>query len=444
MTLSNFKGKKVLILGLGLNQGGVGAAKFFAQSNADVLVTDIKSRDQLKPSLNELKEFSNIKYVLGGHRFQDIDWADLVIRNPALKPDNPYRMYTKNIGKPVELDMGIFLQFVSKKQIIGVTGTKGKTTTATLIYQQLLASGKKVVLGGNLGKSVLDLLSQIDTETYVVLEVSSFQLEAFDQHKTSPHWAVITNIYQDHLNYYASMPDYINAKKIIAKYQLADDFLFLNSRDKILNNQEFLEGLKGQIKKFSVKDLPENFSPKLTGEHNRENFAASMTLSKLFNINQNLALQILQKFQGIKYRMELVKVVNGVKVYNDSASTNPDSTIQALKTFPGCILICGGVNKNLDYTKLAEVISRYTKAVYFLEGDATDQIRNKLKADNQNLTSRHGPFNDMTKLMLELAKQSRSGDIILFSPAAASFNLFQNEFDRGEKFNQAVEKIFYE
>ena len=463
-----FQGKKVLIFGLGLNQGGVGSALFFAKAGAQVKVTDLKKAEVLKSSLEQLKDYS-ITYTLGEHKNEDIDWADLIIKNPAIRPGNPYITYAIEHGKRVKQDMGIFLDYVKPEQIIGVTGTKGKSTTASLIYDILksFTRGKKqksagvntnppqgctftnVVFAGNIGKSVLDTIPYVKEDTLIVLEISSFQLESFDTHKVSPKWAVITNITPDHLNYYKSMDEYIAAKKIIGKYQTSQDFLFLRKDDPITTNPKFLKGLKGQFIYFSKDGLPEDFKSNLMGEHNLENMAAAYQVGKTFGLDEKSMLKILSQFEGVPFRMELIKEwhgpalsgVEGVKIYNDTTATSPEAGIQAIKTFPNCILICGGMNKGMDYTKYAEIVGKFVKKVFFLEGNSTDETLSSLRAQRSNLKI-HGPYNDLERLLTDVKKIVQPGDIILFSPAATSFNLFQNEFDRGRKFNQAVKKIF--
>lgn len=458
--INTYKGKKVLVLGLGLNQGGVGAAKFFAKNGAFVRVTDLKSEQVLKPSIDLLKDFQ-IEYALGEHKNEDIDWADLIVKNPAIKPGNPYIGYALKKRKKVEQDMGIFLQFVKPSRIIGITGTKGKSTTALLIYEVLqksrgssvtnpwgwLASNPwKIVLAGNIGKSVLETIEYIDKNTLVVLELSSFQLEAFEQHKISPKWAVITNITPDHLNYYTTMDEYIEAKKIIGKYQTPSDYLFINKDDPITSQNNFLDGLNGQVCFFSKDDLPKSFDPHLKGEHNLENMAAAYQIGKVFNINSDLMLKTLSDFKGVPFRMELIKEWNGVKIYNDTTATDPDAGIKALKTLGanvnsplGClILICGGMNKNMPYYEYAKAVEKYAKKVFFLEGDSTEVIKRLII--KKDLIA--GAYNDLEKLLLDVKNIVEDGNVILFSPAATSFNLFQNEFDRGRKFNDAVEKIF--
>lgn len=445
------KNKKVLIFGLGLNGGGVGSARFFASQDAEVKVTDLKTADILKPSLDQLKSFPKITYTLGEHKYEDIDWADLIIKNPAVKPGNPYIEYALKQNQAVETDIGIFLQHVRPDQIIGVTGTKGKSTAVSLIYEVLKSAGKKVILAGNIGKSVLELIPiiQKSIEVLVVLELSSFQLEAFDQHQVSPKWAIVTNIYPDHLNYYESMKNYIAAKKIIGLYQTPADFLFINKDDPTSNNPEFLAGLKGQIIFYSSSDLPKDFQPILLGKHNKSNIAAVLAVGKTFDIDQTLLLQTLASFKGIPFRMELIKKWRRIKIYNDTSATSPEAGIQAIVTLDaklvhppgGLILICGGMNKKMDYTEYATAVSKFVKTVFFLKGDSTEAIISSLRAQRSNLPI-NGPYDDLEELLSDVKLTVKPGDIILFSPAATSFNLFQNEFDRGRKFNQAVRKIF--
>lgn len=457
--MNQFIDKKILILGLGLNQGGVGSAKFFAKQGAKVKVTDLKNREVLKPSLDQLKDFPNIEFTLGEHKNDDIDWADLIIKNPSVKPANPYIEYAKKKGKQIETDMGIFLQFIKPSQIIGVTGTKGKSTTASLIYEILKAvthqSDQKsagvninpprgctftdVFLTGNIGKSVLDTIPKMKPDTLVVLEISSFQLEAFEAHQVSPKWAVITNIYPDHLNYYKSMDEYIQAKKIIGRYQKDDDFLFIRKGDPMVDNSKFLGGFKAKIIRSSKNNLPKDFHPHLMGEHNLENMAAALSVIETLGIKKQMALSVMQNFKGIPFRMELIKNWRGVKIINDTTATGPDVGIKALQTFPNCILIAGGMNKNMPYEEYIKAINKYAKKVFFLKGDVTDLIRTSTPGV---AIQTFGPYNDLEKLLTDVKTKVAEGDIILFSPAATSFNLFQNEFDRGRKFNEIVKKIF--
>lgn len=447
-----YPGKKVLILGLGLNEGGVGSARFFAKAGAQVRVTDLKSERELEHSLKLLEEFSEIEYVLGEHRFSDIDWADIIIRNPALRPGNEYRRYAEKSGKRVELDMGILLDFVKPSQIIGVTGTKGKSTTSSLIYEVLKETesrealvssqndkqGGRVLFAGNIGKSVLDVVEYLTDESILVLEISSFQLEAFLEHKVSPHWAVITNITPDHLNYYSLLEEYVESKKIIAKFQTHDDFLFLKEGDLITTSKKFLSKLNGKVTLFTADDLPKDYKFELKGEHNKLNLAAALKVVETFGIDKTKALEVMAQFKGVPFRMELIYNNNGIKIYNDTAATTPVAAISALKTFNNCILICGGMNKGLTYQEFADAIDKHTKAVYFIAGDATEEIKHFIRHKNIFRST----YQDLEQLLKDIKIEAKPGDVILFSPGATSFNFWQNEFDRGRKFNAAVEKVF--
>lgn len=441
----NFKGKKVLVFGLGLNQGGVGSAKFFASQNAQVLVTDLKTSAELVESLDLLKKFPEITYTLGEHKEEDIEWADLIIKNPAVRPGNKYIEYANELGKEVETDMGIFLRYINPKNIIGVTGTKGKSTTASLIYKILKSTGRDLLFAGNIGKSVLDLITKIKNSSLIILELSSFQLEAFKKHQVSPHIAVITNIYPDHLNYYPSMDEYLQAKKWICQFQTSQDFIFLKEGDQLLDNPKFKAGLQSQIRLFSKDDLPPDFKPTLPGEHNLSNYTAALAVAKIIldSASQEDLWEAMQSFKGVEFRLQLIKEWRGVKIYNDTTATSPQAAIESLKTFKNCIWIGGGVNKNLSYQELAKTLNKYAKKIYFLEGDASEELKKQLTIRYQ-LSARaiKGTYDNLDKLLADIRKEAKVGDVILFSPGAASFNLFKNEFDRGRKFNKAVARVF--
>lgn len=435
---AKYKKFKILIFGLGVNQGGLGAAKFFVDQGAEVRITDLKTADELKVSLDKLKVFKDVTYTLGEHKEEDFDWADLIIKNPGVKPGNKYLEYAKLKGKRIEMDMGILLDFISPSQVIGVTGTKGKSTTSSLIYTALKEAGENVVYAGNIGKSVLDIIPFVKENTLVVLEISSFQLEGWDVKKLSPKYAVITNILPDHLNYYQNMMQYAEAKRVIAKYQTTGDYLFINISDHITNSPKFLKGLKGKLTYFSAADLPDDFKPTLAGFHNKVNYAAALAVAKQLGLNTKEALDSMNKFKGVDFRLQVIKEWGNIKIINDTAATGPDAGAVALDAYPNSVLIAGGQNANMPYEKFAEAIENGAKAVFFLEGDATEEIKELIQ--NKDLIK--GTYNNFDELLQDVKDFAKSGDVILFSPGAKSFNLFQNEFDRGHKFNAAVERFF--
>lgn len=438
-----YANKRVLIFGLGLNQGGVGAAKFFALQGAKVRVTDLKSADILQPSLEELKTSSSIEYTLGEHKNEDTDWADLIIKNPAIKDNNLYLKYALQQNKQIETDFSIFLNFPDRKKMIAVTGTKGKSTTASLIYEALRLSGKNVILAGNIGKSILDAIPHLAKNPWIVVEISSFQLLALQDKKFAPKIAVITNIYPDHLNWHSSMEEYIAAKKMIALNQSRSDYLVVSCQEGA--DSQLTQGIKSKIFKSCGEDFEEDFNSSilpLKGFANMENYASAAAVCEILGISKGIIFKAFQHFKGAEFRMQDIGQFNGIKIINDSTATNPVATIEALRTVGLCILIAGGMNKGLEYHQLAAQIETYTKvkSLYLLAGDASKEISRYIR--DTSIIKGKGYYDNLEELLKEVKKEAKKGNIILFSPGATSFNLFQNEFDRGRKFNEAVKKIF--
>ncbi len=413
-----FKNKKVTIMGLGLLEGGVGAAKFFCKQGANVLVTDLKTKKQLKESVDKLKGLS-IEFVLGKHRKEDFINTDLVIKNPSVPADSSYLKIAKKHKIPIKNDISIFFD-LCQAPIIGITGTKGKSTTATLIYLLLKKKYNKTFLAGNIGISPLEILSKITKKSKVILELSSFELEDLKQ---SPHVAVITTLFPDHLNRYKNFREYIEAKKPIFKYQKKNDILILN-----YDNPE-------------VKKLASEAPSKVLFFRN-SCISAALAVAKLFKISKKDIKKILSNFKGVPNRQELIATKKGVKYINDTTATTPQSVILAINTFKkrfpnsGIILIAGGLDKNLNYKNLAEEIKRNVNSLILLPGTTSKKIKKGLeKFDKIYLVK------SMREAVKKAARLAQKGDIVLLSPGAASFNLFKNEFDRGEQFKEAVKNL---
>lgn len=444
--IKDFKNKKVVVMGLGLHEGGVGVVKFLAQQRAKVIVTDLKTEEELKESIKKLGKYQ-IKYVLGKHRVGDFKNADLIIKNPGVPRDSKYLKIARKNKIPIETDIGLFFELCPSKKIIGVTGTKGKSTTATLIAELLKTKpacqrGRyKVVLAGNIRASVLEELPKVKKNTIVVLELSSWQLEDLKPYKKSPHIAVITNIMQDHLNRYKGIGDYIKAKKLIFKFQKPKDILILNHDDKIVKN--FAKEAKAKTIFYSKKQTKKYLNQtKLIGEHNLSNLSAAIAVAKLFKISSFSIKKVLKNFKAIEGRLEFIKKINGVKYYNDTTATTPEATISALKSFPShskIILIAGGTDKNLNFRELAETIIKRVKLLILLPGTATKKILKKLKVKSQKLKIQVV----LTKNMHEAVKgvKGKKGDIVILSPGCASFGLFKHEFDRGEQFKKCIRNL---
>lgn len=442
MTL--FQNKKVIIMGLGLHGGGASAAKFFYNQKADVLVTDLKTKSQLKESIDKLKGLK-IKYVLGRHRIEDFKNSDLVLKNPDVSSNSPYLKAAKN----VETDISLFFK-LSKAHTIGITGTKGKSTTATLTHHLLKTKYPKTFLAGNIGVSPLEIVLKAKEKDKVVLELSSFELEDIN---VSPNIAVITNILKDHLNRYDSMAKYINAKKAIFKYQKKNDILILNYDDKRLrkfSSKAFFYSLKGKPKNPAayLKDSKIYFGSKakatmdvddfhLLGEHNISNLLAAVSVAKMLGVSCKDIKNAVKGFKGVKSRQELIAIKNNVRYYNDTTATMPEAVIEAIKAFKkefkesNLILIAGGQDKGLDYKNLIKEINKNVYCLILLPGTASDKIKRGVKKEIVFASS-------MKEAVRKSKKIAVKGDIVLLSPGAASFNLFKNEFDRGEQFIKSI------
>lgn len=460
---NKYKNKTVIIMGLGLHGGGVGSAKFFSKLGANVLVTDLKTKEELLPSINKLKKYKNIEYVLGKHREKDFKNADLIIKNPGVKNNSKFLQIALDNNINIDTDIGIFFELCENKTI-GITGTKGKSTTTKLITE-FLQTKYSVVVGGNYRISVLDILDDLKEKDIVILELSSWQLEGLEQHKKSPNISVLTNLYEDHLNTYDnSMQKYADAKNMIFKFQDKEDFAIINSDNenifkyfninKIKSNKIFFGRNKKFINKptlnranflFNNKKVTNIKNFKLLGEHNLQNLMGAIAVSKIMNIPNKNIEKVIKKFKAPKGRQELIREYKGIKFINDTTATSPIGAIQALNSIAGkIILIAGGVDKNLEYKEFGELlIKKYSKKelkhlILFKNNftTATDKI---LKIISDKIQYE---FADSMKVAVKKAyTKAEKGDIILLSPGGASFGMFQHEFDRGDKFNKEVKKI---
>ncbi|NQV00646.1 MAG: UDP-N-acetylmuramoyl-L-alanine--D-glutamate ligase [Parcubacteria group bacterium] len=463
MKIKDFKNKKVTIIGLGLHGGGVGSAKFFSMAGANVLVTDLRNKEELAESIEKLKK-ERIKYVLGQHRPEDFINTDLVIKNPAVSDKSKYLEIARENKVPIETDIGIFFE-LCPAPIIGITGSRGKSTVSTLTARFLKKKYSEVILAGNIRSSVLGKLNKIDKKSIVVLELSSWQLAGLKSHKKSPYCALITNIIPDHLNKYKDMDHYIRDKKKIFRWQKSKDYLILNHDDERV--KDFKEEAKAQILYYSQENKEEsdfqgsfikqekiyfNFEEvcslneiKLKGRHNISNVLAAITIAKLYNVSNKSIQKTLNKFNGIEGRLELIDIVNGVKYINDTTATIPEACLAALDSFSNknIVLIAGGADKKLDFTELAKVVIKRIKAIILLKGSATDklkqEIEKEMKLNNQQLEI-IGPLDNMEQAVIEATEQAKKFEesIVLLSPACASFGLFRHEFERGKYFNEAV------
>lgn len=465
MKPEDFKGKKIMVMGLGLHGGGIATVAFLSSLGAKVIVTDLKTKEELAPSLEKLKDLKNVEYAFGQHRTEDFTRVDMVVKNPSIPWTNKHIKMALEKKIPVEMDSSLFFK-LCKNPIIGITGTKGKTTTTVLIFEILKEVGNNPVKAGSGQIAVLDKLQRITKDSVVVFELSSWRLSALGRNKLSPHVAVITNIFPDHLNYYKTMEEYIADKKYIFSNQKPEDFCVINWDNDYLRKME--PEIKSQVIKFSEKKIAEGKSVylsegvvylndgidekeviktseiKIRGKHNITNILASIGAGYAMGAKIDQMKKAIKNFKGIPYRLEFLRELNGVKYYNDTSATTPESAIAGINSFKEpVVLIAGGSDKNLNMSDFANTIAEKVKAVVFLKGAGTDKIILALKnALGEEGKSKEFKIVDSIEKAVELAKmEARPGDIILLSPGSASFGLFANEFDRGDKFREAVNKL---
>jgi len=473
----DFKDKKVTVMGLGLYLygSGISATKFLVERGAKVTVTDLKSNQELDQQIKRLgPSAKKITFILGRHREQDFKNVTLVVKNPGVPSSSKYLKIATKYKIPIETDISIFFQLVDCKRIIGITGTRGKSTTTSLIYEIIKSLEPKSILGGNISRSPLSQLSKIKKHGLAVLELSSWMLESLELHQISPHISVFTNIYPDHLNTYRDMKDYISAKENIFKWQNAQDFVVINRDNKYtrqLGQKVPAQRFWISLKDFKVENgcfVRDNYiyfrrdekmnkvmatrDIKLLGEHNLYNALSAICVGMIFGVKTSVIKKIVGAFVGIADRLELIREVKGVKYYNDTTSTTPEATMAALRaltppTFTRrrlgggrIILIAGGSDKGLDFKQLAKEIKKHCQAVILLKGLGTDRLWKKLSVINYQLPVTE--VSSITDAVGLAGSFARKGDIILLSPACASFGLFKNEFDRGDQFKKIVSRIY--
>ena len=458
-----FKNKKITVVGLGLLGKRLGDILFLLECGAEVTVTDLKQKEALQSSIETIEKFiksKNIKtkviYTLGGHKFEDFENKDFILKGQGVPLDSPYIAHAREKGIPIEMDESLFMKLASDVKIIGVTGTRGKSTTTTLIYEILSASANasvrrrksgKVFLGGNIkGTAALPLLKKVSPPAgggdVMVFELSSWQLQGFGEDKISPHISVFTNFMPDHLNYYNNDLDvYFKDKSYIYKFQKPEDYLIIGERLKKL-----VKNYKSKLIVVKKNNIPKSWKIKILGEHNLENISYAVEVARILKIKENIIKKAVESFTGVSGRLEFVKEIKGVKIYNDTNATTPDATVVALNSFSALksgpksvlgqskvILIMGGMDKGIDVSGLNKILPKKTKKIFLTPGSGSDKIDGGLASVCK--------VDDLKEAVKQAWQIAKKGDIILFSPAFASFNMFKNEYDRGEQFLQLVKKL---
>lgn len=456
-----FKNKKITVMGLGLFGGGVGVAQFLARQGANVTVTDLRNTAELSSSMKQLEGLP-ISYKLGGHSEEDFINADIVIVNPAVPKNSKFIQIARNNRVQVDTEINIFFK-LCPAPIIGITGSNGKSTTTTLTGKILEETQRKTWIGGNIGKSLLEYLEEMKPADIVVLELSSFQLEELNHTKKSPHLSVVTNISPNHLDRHTNMDEYIQAKKAIILHQNSRDYAILNYDDTEL--RRWKNDCNGHVLWYSAKQalangafiksndliisvngqntaIPCVSSVKIPGIHNLQNVLAASCAAYLAGARRQHIEKAITTFTGLEHRLEFVREVNGVRYYNDSKATTPESSIAAVTAFQAqVILIAGGYDKGSSFGEFAGACAQHTKVVVLI-GKTAGKIKELIL---KKKGSGEIPSIFMLKTFEEAFRQAnalaKAGDVILLSPACASYDMFLNYEERGRKFKDMVKVL---
>lgn len=453
----NLKNKKVAVIGVGVSN--IPLIDYLYKKQANVTIFD--DREQSKISQEIIEKISKYKFknYFGKGNLENLHGFELIFRSPSCLPTKPELVKEKERGAIVTTEIEQ-LMIMAPCKIIGITGSDGKTTTTTLTAKILEEAGYNVHLGGNIGIPLFTKLKEIKPEDIIVLELSSFQLMEM---KVSPNIAAITNITPNHLNVHKDYQEYIDAKKTIYRNQKDDGIVVLNADNELTNACQ--EDAKGDVVLFSSKQkldygfivedgivkecndgirrhLLSKEEIKLKGIHNLENICTALALTKTL-VDTEKALETIKQFTGVHHRIEYVRTLNGVEWYNDSASTSPTRGISALNSFDQeIILISGGADKNLDYTPIGKPIVEKVKSLILIgqtAGKIYEAVKGELEKQNKTLDIH---FCETFKESLELAKRiAKPGQVVLFSPASTSFDMFKDMYDRGDKFRDEVNKF---
>ena len=418
--------------------------------------TQLKTEDELKQGLELLKDRNRIRFVLGRHDYNDFEHTDLVIQNPGVPPDSPYIARARERGIQVETDISIFLELVKDKAavVVGVTGTKGKSTTTSLIHAILSLQGH-ALLAGNITVSVFDILEEVRHNSHIVLELSSFQLGGLKHKGFSPPVAVMTNLLDDHLNYYASREAYFEDKRVIHAFQHEGDYLVLNRENQVYDVTEENRGVnrvsfglgedftgdgsylhEGNIQyRRAGSHIPVMGTEhiQIRGRHNIYNALAAAATAMAMGVKPGVVKEGIEGFPGLPHRLEPVQSRGGLRFVNDSAATTPDAAAEGIFSIDGSLtLIAGGSDKGLELCALTEAINRRVSLLVLLEGNGTRRLL------SEKIDVPYTVCGALPEAVEYACTHSTPPATILLSPGFASFGMFRNEFDRGDQFRELV------
>ena len=451
------KYKKVAIIGLGVSN--LPLLDYFYNLDSKISVFDNREKEELDEEIIQKLDEYGIEYYGGKDNLEHLVGFNIIFRSPSVMPYRPELKKEAERGAIITTEIEMVLKLTPSK-VIGITGTEGKTTTTSIVYEIIKQAGYKCFLGGNIGKPIFTEVENMRPEDVIVLELSSFQLTAMD---VSPHISVVTNIFPDHLNVHSSYEEYREEKKNIFKHQDDKGIVILNYDNDFTRG--FAKEVSGKTIFFSSKEkLQDGFmydaadgiikyaedgirrhvlkkeDIKLRGIHNYENICAALAAtSPLVDIES--AAKTIKEFIGVEHRLEFVRDLNGVKWYNDSIGTSPSSTMAGLNAFDeDIILLAGGSDKGLDYDEIGELIAKKVKTLILTGPTATkieEATRKAINGENVEIC-----FTKDLEESVKLAnKKAIKGEVVLLSPASASFDAFKNFAQRGDKFKEFVKAL---
>ncbi len=433
-----FYGKKVTVMGLGLLGRGLGDTQFLAENKAELIVTDMKDEQSLKESLQALEGYTNITYHLGGHTVTDFEHRDFILKAAGVPLDSPFIAHAKMLDLPVYMSAALVAHIIAKSElgvtILGVTGTRGKSTVTQMIAHILASVGLRVFLGGNVrGVANLPLLKALEEGDYLVLELDSWQLQGFGDLKISPHIAVFTSFLDDHMNYYkGDVEAYFRDKAQIYRHQKRQNLLIASPQA-----YEVIHHHDPEVQATVPKGM--KFDMQLIGEHNQVAASLAYEAAIACGLDPEAIKTAISKFPSIEGRLQDIGIYGGkknVRVYNDNNATTGDATVAAIdainETFgKRPIVILGGADKGLSLDALEQSLLVATKKCIYLAGSGTDKIT--LPKEYQ--------FETLEECLEKAFDIAEEGDILLYSPAFASFSkYFNNEYEKNDAFLKAIKK----
>jgi len=431
--MNTLAGQRVTVAGLGRFGGGIAAARWLVEQGAHVIVTDAQAAEQLADSVHKLDGLA-IEFHLGQERHEDFTQTDLVVASPAIAPENALLAAARGAGVPVTTEIRLFVERCPAT-ILGVTGTKGKSTT-TAMLGRMLQKRFAVFIGGNLGGSLLAELPRIGKNDLVVLELSSFMLHYLGDMAWSPHVALITFLGSDHLNWHGTQEAYLAAKKNIVRFQRPDDIVVVNEQSPVC--LELASISRGQTIRYGAEGR-KPFELKIPGQHNQVNAQGAFAAAKIMGVSFDEAQQALRDFPGLPHRLQLVHEENGISFYNDSIATIPESAIAALESFPPkkVIQIVGGYDNHVERKAMCGVLVERAKAALCIgqTGPAMAEMMGSSPYPAAAAVYNCGDLTTAVKLARQIAVP---GDVVLLSTGCKSYDQYVNFEARGEEFVKLV------